>query len=202
MGTDRGVDAAAGAVALPEHLVERLSHAVQALELVAADVLAGHVADRRHGVRVVGRELRVEHVAPIEQAAGADEVGQVGVGLAREHREGGETEHLRLLDLAVPVGALDQAHHDATVLALGQRDEPVDERQRAPPVPLHDDAETVPAVELGRSDQRLDQVERQVQPVGLLGVDVEADAGLAAARASSRARGRSSAMTCSRCVHS
>ncbi len=112
---DRRVDAARPARAVPAHhlVVERLAHAVQALELVLAgrEVLARHAVDGGHGLRVVGGELREHRVRRRQQLPRAGEVGHVGVQLAREHRIAVEPVHLRPLDLAVPVGALDQAHH-------------------------------------------------------------------------------------------
>ena len=59
---------------------------------------------------------------------------------------------------------------------LGERVEPVDDEAGARAVGLHDDAEAVPAGQRRVGKHRLDDVERQVEPVGLLGVDVETHA--------------------------
>ena len=144
---DRRVDAAARALALADDLVQRLAHAVQPLELEAARV-AGHRQHRGDGVGVVGGELRVDAVARVEQLAGVGEVADVGRGLAGEDREVGQAALLRPLDLAVPVGALDQPHHDPAAVAAGEGVEPVDHRAGAAAVGLDDDAEAVPAGEL------------------------------------------------------
>ena len=69
MGTDRGIDAA-GTVQLAvgdfaHHLlVERLAHAVQALELILARivVVARHMVDRRRAVGIMGGKLRIDQV--------------------------------------------------------------------------------------------------------------------------------------------
>ena len=69
MGTDRGIDAA-GTVQLAvgdfaHHLlVERLAHAVQALELILARivVVARHMVDRRQAVGIMGGKLRIDQV--------------------------------------------------------------------------------------------------------------------------------------------
>ena len=118
MRADRRIDAAARALGLAHRLVQRLAHAVQALELETVAVLAGHLEDRRNGVRIVRGELRIDAVGHRQQLAGIGDVGDVGVGLAREHRIAGEAERLRPLDLGVPVGALDQPHHDLPVELL------------------------------------------------------------------------------------
>jgi hypothetical protein len=59
----RGIDAAARCRLAAHDLVQRLAHAVQALELEAPSLSPGHLQDRGHGVRVVGGELRVDPVA-------------------------------------------------------------------------------------------------------------------------------------------
>ena len=108
-----------------QRLVERLAHAVQALELVARDAarLLDHGGD---GERVVGGELRIDVAARRQQPAHAGDVAEVGHRLAGEHRIVGEPAFLRALDLGVPVGALDQPHHQAAVERLRRCDHPVD----------------------------------------------------------------------------
>ena len=80
--------------------------------------------DRRHRVRVVGGELRVQQsLAFVEDVARARQVRDVGVGLARVQRITRQAALLAALDLGVPVGALDQAHvqHAAASRAQGRR---------------------------------------------------------------------------------
>ena len=76
-------------------LVERLAHAVQALELEArpaSPAISMMVAT----VSALWRgELRVEARPRREQPAGAGEIGLVGRGLAGEHRIVGEPALLR-----------------------------------------------------------------------------------------------------------
>ena len=59
--------------------------------------------------------------------------------------------------------------------AAGEIDQPVEHERAALLVGLDDDADAVPAGELGVAGHGLDQVERQLEPVGLLGIDVEPD---------------------------
>ena len=66
-----GVDAAAGALALQDDVVQRLAHAVQALELECRSCRPGHFEDSRGRVRVVGGELRVDPVGHRQQLARA-----------------------------------------------------------------------------------------------------------------------------------
>ena len=82
---------------------------------------------------------------------------------------------LRALDLRVPVRALHQPDHQPPAGAPREVDEPVDDEDAALAVGLDDEAEAVPAGEVRIEAQRLQNIERQVEPVGLLGVDVEAD---------------------------
>ncbi len=90
-----------------------------------------------------------------------------------------QPQHLRALDLGIPVGALDQPHHDAAVELFGERLDPVDDVAGARPVGLDDDAEAVPAGQPLIGEHGGDHVEREVEPVGFLGIDVEAHVGAA-----------------------
>ena len=126
---------------------------------------------------VVGRELRINHVAGGKQAPYRGQVRDIGGDLAGEHRIAIEAELLGAFDLCVPIGALDQPdHHPAATRARGL-DEPVDHRRAALLIRLHRHAEPVPAVERGLRQHHLDEIEREVQPVGLLGVDRQPDTG-------------------------
>ncbi len=80
------------------------------------------------------------------------------------------------LDLAVPIGALDEAQHEPAMVAARQRRQPVDERQPPLLIGLNRHAEPVPAGKIGRARKRRDEIEREIETVGLLGVDGEADA--------------------------
>jgi hypothetical protein len=113
---DRSIDPARpiempGRLAGPDDLlVESLSHAVQALKLPVPPI-AGHFEHRGHGVSVVGRELWIEGGAVGEQPVRAGEIRHIGRDLARIDRVTVEPTLLRALDLAVPVGAFDEANH-------------------------------------------------------------------------------------------
>ena len=117
----------------------------------------------------------------------AREIGQVGVQLAREHGIVGEPALLRPLDLAVPVGALDEPHRNALAARLGQPPQPAQHRHRAPAIGLHREPEPGPAGERGiAGTASAEHAERQVEPVLLLRIDGEARAAaLAPTRASS-----------------
>ena len=160
--------------------VQRLAHAVQTLEFVLAAVVAaahglGQVVDAGQGLRVVRGELGVDGIGRIQQLARAGQVAHVGIDLARIDRVAGLAAFLGALDLAVPVGALDQAHHQAAAAAAGQVHQVVQHLRAALLVGLDHKAYAVPALERRRGTQGLQQVQRQLQPVGLLGVDVHAD---------------------------
>ena len=179
--TDRGVDAAravqlAGLVA-DDLLVQRLAHAVQALEFVLARVivLAGHLVDRGQRVRVVRGELREDRFRRRQQLSRARQVRHIRVDLARVDRVALQAFHLGALDLAVPVGALHQADHQAVLAAAGQIDDEVEHERAALLIALHHEADAVPAGQFGRKAQALQQIERQLQAVGLFRIDVDAD---------------------------
>jgi len=75
----------------------------------------------------------------------------------------------------VPGGAFDQAVHQPGVTAPGEVDQPVDDEGAALLVSLDHEAQAIPAGQIGIAGQRLEQVERQLQAIALLGIDIEAD---------------------------
>ena len=119
----------------------------------------------------MGGELRIKGVLARQQRAGGGEIGDVGVDLAREDGIAGEAALLGPFDLAVPIGALDQAYGHAPARRRGQRGEPVDYGKRALAVSLHSKAEPIPAGKRRLGQHRLEQRETEVELVGLLGVD-------------------------------
>ena len=174
MAADRGVDPARQ-VRRHDLVVERLAHAMQALELETVPVAGGlhHIG---HGLGVVGGELAVDRVAGGQHALGAGQIGNVGRGLAGEHRIRRQPVDLGQLDLGVPIGALDQPDHDPPSVPRGEIDQPVDHRQGALLIRLDRKAQAVPAGQRRVAVDRLEHVEREVEPVGLLGVHGQADA--------------------------
>ena len=178
----RSIDAAGATQLAVGHLADHLfvqgfTHAVQALELVLARVvvLTRQLIDGRQGVGVVGGELGIDGLGHRQQLAGAGEVGDVRVGLAGIDRVAFQPFLLGALDLAVPVGALHQTDHQAVTAALGEIDDVVDHIGAALLVGLDDEADAVPVGE-GRIEAELfQQIEGDLQAIGLLGVDVDAD---------------------------
>ena len=179
---DRGVNAARAAQfavgdAAGDLPVQRLAHAVQALEFVLAAVViaARHLVNRGDGLRVVRGELRVNRVGRGQQLARAGEVRHVGVHLAGIDRVALKTALLGALDFAVPVSALDQPDHQPVAAAPRQVDDPVNHRRAALLVRLQHKTDAVPALERRLKAQAFEQIQRQLQPVGLFGIDVQAD---------------------------
>ncbi len=177
MRADRRVDTAGHVqLVLADHLgVQVGAHAVQALVFVRAALR--QVMHGGDGVRIVGGELRIDQLAAgMEQAPRAGQVRHVGVRLARVHRVARQSVFLRTLDLGVPVGALHQPHVPAAICRTRGFDQPVDHERRALGVRLHHDAQAVPAVQRGMCEHVADDVQRQFQPFGLLGVHRQRDA--------------------------
>ena len=173
MAAHRRIDAARLAQGFRVHdlAVEGLSHAVQPLELVW--LASGKLGDRRDGVSVVGGELRVEAIGPCEKRPRRREIGDVGIHLPRKHGIAGKPRLLRPFDLAVPVGALHQAHRNAAPCGFRDPSQPVDKRQRPLGVGLHREPEPVPAGERRIGEERLQHGEGEIEPLRLLRVDGE-----------------------------
>ncbi len=83
VGAHRRVDAARAVQLCRAHhlFVQRLTHAVQALEFVTAHgkIRAGHRVDRGQRVGIVGGKLREHRIARGEQFGGAGKVRHIGV---------------------------------------------------------------------------------------------------------------------------
>ena len=141
--------------------VKRLAHAVQALELVIADLelRPRHVIDRRERVGVVRRELGEDDIAAGEQALGASEIADVGIGFLRVNRIAAQAIDLGALDFAVPVRALDEAHHKTAFRPFGEINEVIDHERRALLIGLHDEAEPLPAAERAVVCERFEKIE-------------------------------------------
>ncbi len=118
-------------------LVERLAHAVQALELDADPGVGRHPPHRGQGVGVVGGELRVEVRPRADHRPRADQVGEVCRRLGGVDRIVGPAGHLSPLDLRIPIGALDQAHHQPPAAAPRQGLQLGDHQRRPLLVGLH-----------------------------------------------------------------
>ena len=176
MRADRCIDPAAGAFGFQHDVMQPLAHPVQALKLVRLARLR-HVEDGGDRMGIVGGELRIDPVGHRQQLAGIGDIADVGRLFAGKDRKVGQAQHLRALDLGVPIGALDQPHHDLAVQPDGHVMQPVDDRPRPAAIGLHDDAEPRPPGQLGVAQHRLDHTQRQGQPVRLFGVDVKAHAG-------------------------
>ena len=162
-----------GAEARVRRGVERLAHAVQALVLDLHPRFLGHGVDGGQGVGVVGGELGIEGGRGGDQRLGGHQVGEVGGRLGGVDWIAWPSRHLGALDLAVPVGALDQAHHDPAPRGARQLRHPLDHLDRALLVGLHHHAEAGPGAELALAGQSLQQLERQHQPVRLLRIEGE-----------------------------
>ena len=175
MRADRGVDPAT-ALGFSQHdIVQAFTHAVQALELKAG--IARQFEDRRHGLGVVGRKLRIDAVGIADQLLGIGNIADIGCGLGGKQRKARQAFDLRALDLAVPIGALHQTHHDLAIQPLGGGIEPVDHLPRPLAVSLHHHAKAVPSRKGRIGQHRLDHLHRQDQTVLLFCIDVHAHAG-------------------------
>ena len=118
-----------------------------------------------------------------QHGLGAGHITDVGAALAGEHRIVGQAAFLGALDLAVPIGALDQPHHQPPPGRAGHGAGPGDHRRRAALIGLDGHAQAVPTGQGGIARRPFDDVEGYFQPLALLGVDGQADAaGLGGAR--------------------
>ena len=123
----------------------------------------------------MGRELRIDGSGRRQHRPGACKVRHIGVCLAGEHRIVRHAVHLRALDLGVPVRAFDQPHHEPVFRFATQRNQPVDQRTRALLIGLDHEPDPVPALQGRIACQKFHHIQRQLQPIRFLGIDVEPD---------------------------
>ena len=172
MPADRRVDAAGGTRLLgDQRFVQRFAHAMQALEFVTlkAACLLDHARD---GERIVRGELRIEMRPRGEQLTHAVHVTEVGHRLAGEYRIVGKPALLGALHLRIPIGALDEPHHQAAIQRLRRIACPIDHRACALLVGLDRKTVAFPTRERRISEHRGVHVEREFKPVRLLGIEI------------------------------
>ena len=173
----RRIDAAAIAALAHQVLVQPVAHAVQPLEfegVVALAQRARPVDDRRDGARVVAGECGLDMRAD-QQFARTSQVRHVGVDLAREQRIIGQALFLRRLDLAVPVGALDQPHAHRAPRRRPQSIGPAAHCGGALRISLHRHAQAIPLGQRRIGGHLRNQIEAEVEPLAFFGIHGQRD---------------------------
>ena len=128
---------------------------------------------------VVGGELRVDQIRYRKQFFRTGQIGNVGVHLTGIDRITFQTVHLRTFDFAIPVGALNQADHQATAAACSQINEIINDIRTALLVGLDYKADTVPARQFRFKAQFFQQIEGDLQSVCLFSINIDTDVVLA-----------------------
>ena len=176
MAADRRIGTAGDMVVpctVEQGFVQILAHAMQALKLEAGAVPARPLQNAGDRERIMGGKLREQLRAGIQQFLRAGHIIEVGHRLAGENGIVGQATLLRPLDLGVPIGTLDQPHHEAAPVRAGQFGDMVDHCARPLLVGLDGQPKPVPAGQRGIGDHRVNHRQRQFQPVRLLGIDGE-----------------------------
>ena len=137
------------------------------------------LVDSRQRMGVMGGKLRINQIRYRQQLFGAGEIRNVGVDLTGINRIAFEAFHLRAFDFAIPIGAFHQADHQATTAAGRHVDQRINHKRAAFLVGLDNKADSVPAGQLRFEAQFFQQIEGDLQTIGLFGVDVNTDVVLA-----------------------
>ncbi len=174
VASNRRIDPAGDpVVGIKQMIVEALAHTMQALELEAGTIIAGKLQNGGNRQCIMGGKLR-ENTRPLgEHVLRAGEIGKVCRLLARPDRIIVKPAFLRPLDLGIPVGALDEAHHHAAAKLCAEFINIIDHGDRALLIGLDCKAKTIPAGKRRIGKDRGDHVERKFQPVGFFGIDGE-----------------------------
>jgi len=162
MGADRRVNPARAVQFAVRHLAHHLliqgfAHAVQALEFILPRivVIARQMVDRAERMGVMGGELRIDQVRRRQQAAGAGQIGNIGIQLAGVYRIAFQPVHLGALDFAIPVGAFNQPNHQPPLAAARQIDQRVNHQRTAFLISLNHKTDAVPPRQPGFETQAL-----------------------------------------------
>ena len=121
------------------------------------------------------RELGIQCVAGGQSPARAGEVRNIRVDLPCKNRIAFMTQLLRVLDLGIPICALDQPHRDPTPGALCQGFQVVEYITRTSLVGLDRETEAVIAVETRVRKHALENLQRQLEAICFLGIDRQRD---------------------------
>ena len=182
VGADRGVNTARTVEFAVSHftynlLVQRFTHAVQALELILAGVviLSGEMINRRQRMGVMGGELRINQVRHCQQFFRAGEIRDIGIHLTGIHRIAFQPFHLGAFDFAVPVRAFHQTDHQTAAATGCQINQVINHERAALHIGLNDKADAVPASQLRFKTELLQQIEGDFQAIGFFGIDVDTD---------------------------
>src|SRR6516225_7143510 len=98
---------------------------------------------------VVRGELRIKDWPEGEQSPRASEIGDVRRDLPGIDGVSAQAALLGAFDLAVPISALDEAHHQPPAASPGEIGEPIDERKGPLLIGLAREAEPIPAGKIG-----------------------------------------------------
>jgi hypothetical protein len=154
---------------------------VQALELETGLLCrrpvgeSGEAEDARDRQRVVRGELRIQPRAEGQQPPRGRQIVQIRHRLAGEDGIVRRPLHLGELHLGIPIGALDEAHHQPPAVMLGQRGDVIDHREAALRIGLDRQPEPVPAGKRRIGQHRGEDVEGELEPLRLLGIESEVE---------------------------
>ena len=119
--------------------IQGLAHAVQALKLIIAhaEIFACQMDNSGQRLGIVSRKLREDVLPCIQQFARAGDIADVGMDLPGENRIVRQPVDLGPLDLAIPIGPFDQAHHDPVTRSPREIDYPINDRAASLAIGLH-----------------------------------------------------------------
>ena len=157
--------------------VQRFSHAVQALKFIglSRESRACQGVNAGQCLRVMRSKLWENGVWSSQKLLGAGNVGNVGMDLLRKERKILHPIDLGTLDFTVPIGTLNQSDHQAVICATGQINHPVEYERRTLLISLDYEANALPVFQGWIETKRFQQVQRELQPVCLFSIDVEAN---------------------------
>ncbi len=122
-------------------------------------------------------KLRVNPVAIPEQFLRVRYIADIGRHLRRKHRKPWMPADLGPFYLGIPIGPLDQPHHELAVQLHSRFIKPIQDLSRALSIGLNNHAKPIPAIKRRIGQDRLDHMKGQRQPVLLFGIYIKPHVG-------------------------
>ncbi len=151
---------------------------MQALKLDGHAFRLGHPAHSGQTMRIVRGELAVDERRGINQRLGADQIGEIGRRLGGMDRIILAAIDLCALDFGIPIGALDQPYHQPAAAVFSKGPQSGDHFGTTLLISLDGETQSLPFTQFRFVAQAIEDLQRERQPVGFLGVEREIDVGL------------------------
>ena len=132
--------------------------------------------DAGQRVGIVRRKLRIQSIARRERQSCTGQIRHIGMFLARKHRIACKTLLLRNFNLGIPVRSLHESYGNAASAIHGQTGDEPQHLSGSPRIGLHGQTESLVTGQTTVPVYLLEDLQRDLETVGFLGIDGQSDA--------------------------